>query len=235
MDSAPLADANLTGANLTNADLFRATLANANLTEANLTNANLYASTLTNADLTGANLRNALLDRATGLKSAKFSAGSVFNQWTVFPASFSPTAAGLTMAMSTTGDLDANDTLDAADVDVLANRIGGRKFQPWWLRDVAFDMNGDSSIDLEDHRVWVKDIKHTWFGDADLDGEFNSDDFVQAFQAGKYERAGWMDGTTQVKPPAGPKATGTATASLAATTSSPPSRMAATNRDRGRM
>ena len=46
-------------------------------------------------------------------------------------------------------------------------------------------MNGDSSIDLDDHRAWVKDIKHTWFGDANLNGEFNSADFVQVFQAGK--------------------------------------------------
>ena len=48
-----------------------------------------------------------------------------------------------------------------------------------------------------DHRVWVKDLKRTWFGDADLDGEFNSNDFVQVFKAGTYEtdsEAGWSEG-----------------------------------------
>ena len=56
---------------------------------------------------------------------------------------------------------------------------------------------GNSVIDQDDHRVWVKDLKNAWYGDADLSGAFNSGDFVQAFQAGKYETtksAGWSDG-----------------------------------------
>ena len=98
------------------------------------------------------------------------------------------------MVMSPTGDLDADDASTADDVDMLANRIGGR----WnrncrWLPDAAFDMNGDGRVTVEDHRAWVKDLKHTWFGDADLNGEFNSGDFVQVFQAGKYEQ-GWIEG-----------------------------------------
>ncbi len=60
---------------------------------------------------------------------------------------------------------------------------------PWWLPDAIFDVNSDSIVDLEDHRVWVKDLKYTWFGDADLNGEFDSLDFVQVFAAGKYETA----------------------------------------------
>ena len=35
--------------------------------------------------------------------------------------------------------------------------------------------------------IWVKDHAKTWVGDADLDGEFNSGDFVVVFTAGKYE------------------------------------------------
>ena len=53
-------------------------------------------------------------------------------------------------------------------------------------------MNGDGGVSAEDHRSWVKDLKHTWFGDADLNNEFNSNDFVRVFQAGKYEQ-GWLD------------------------------------------
>jgi hypothetical protein len=55
-----------------------------------------------------------------------------------------------------------------------------------------FDLNGDGGIDLEDHRIWVKEWKNTWYGDANLDDEFNSSDFVQVFAAGKYE-TGWVD------------------------------------------
>ena len=59
---------------------------------------------------------------------------AVYNQWTVFPADFDPAAAGLTLVMSPTGDLDADDAFDAADVDMLANKIDGRWIQMWWLR-----------------------------------------------------------------------------------------------------
>ena len=60
-----------------------------------------------------------------------------------------------------------------------------------------FDLNSDETIDTEDHRIWVGVLKHTWFGDADLDGQFNSGDVVQVFIAGKYETdaaAGWSEG-----------------------------------------
>ena len=96
-----------------------------------------------------------------------------------------------------------------------------------WLPDAAFDLNSDSSVTLEDHRVWVKDLKHTWFGDADLNGEFNSNDFVQVFQAGKYENG-------QVRRLVRRRLERRRHSSTA-TTSSSPSRMAATSRDRGRM
>ena len=94
---------------------------------------------------------------------------------------------------SLTGDLDASDALDAADVDMLASQIGNRMIGiAGGCPFAAFDMNGDGGVSEEDHRAWVKDLKRTWFGDADLDGEFNSADFVQVFQTGKYEK-GWLD------------------------------------------
>lgn len=34
---------------------------------------------------------------------------------------------------------------------------------------------------------YVHDVLNTWVGDANLDGEFNSSDFVEVFQAGQYE------------------------------------------------
>ena len=89
------------------------------------------------------------------------------------------------------GDFDLNGLLNAADVDLLTQEIVGQR------HPLLFDLNGDSLVDLVDHQVWVKDLKETWIGDADLNGEFNSSDFVQAFQAGTYETkepAGWSEG-----------------------------------------
>ena len=43
----------------------------------------------------------------------------------------------------------------------------------------------------------MKDLKNTWFGDSNLDGEFNSSDFVEVFTAGKFELnedATWSQG-----------------------------------------
>jgi len=61
---ADLTGANLTDADLTRADLTGANLWDANLTRANLTRANLTGANLTDADLTGANLWDANLTDA---------------------------------------------------------------------------------------------------------------------------------------------------------------------------
>ncbi len=52
---------------------------------------------------------------------------------------------------------------------------------------VHADMDGDGDVDFDDRRLWVRDVQHTFFGDANLDGRFDSADFVQVFQAGEYE------------------------------------------------
>jgi uncharacterized protein YjbI with pentapeptide repeats len=157
------------------------------LTGQDLTNADLRGSTLANADLSGANLRNANLGAGTIVASVGFASSTIYNQWTVFPEGFDPVTFGLTLLPSPKGDFDANDALDADDVDMLAYRIGRRNIQTSLLSDSAFDVNSDGNIDLEDYRVWVKDLKHTWFGDANLDGEFDSDDLIQVLSARKYE------------------------------------------------
>ncbi|MCA9172107.1 MAG: PEP-CTERM sorting domain-containing protein, partial [Planctomycetales bacterium] len=78
---------------------------------------------------------------------------------------------------------------DAGDLDLLAQaQVGG---------DTSFDLTGDSATNFDDRIRWVRDLKHTWIGDANLDGEFNSTDFVSAFTAGKYESGGaatWSEG-----------------------------------------
>ena len=43
----------------------------------------------------------------------------------------------------------------------------------------------------------MHDLKSTWYGDANLDGEFNSSDMVAVLTAGKYEtglEANWAEG-----------------------------------------
>ena len=64
LSRADLSDANLRGANLRGADLSRADLSDANLSDANLRGADLSRADLSDANLRGANLRGANLSRA---------------------------------------------------------------------------------------------------------------------------------------------------------------------------
>lgn len=49
------------------------------------------------------------------------------------------------------------------------------------------DLNNDGVIDFEDRVIWVEDVQNTHFGDSNLDGVFDSRDFVTVFTAGEYE------------------------------------------------
>lgn len=89
------------------------------------------------------------------------------------------------------GDFDGNGTLDAADIDLLSLAVGGD--------DDRFDLNDDGSVNDEDRRVWVEELKSTWFGDSNLDGEFGTADLVAVFSVGQYEdgvpaNSGWASG-----------------------------------------
>ena len=95
----------------------------------------------------------------------------------------------LTLALP--GDFDNDGVLTAADIDRLSTAIRDSS------TDSAFDLTGDGTVDLADHSRWVTDLKHTWTGDANLDGEFNSGDLILVFQAARYEvgeNAGWSEG-----------------------------------------
>ena len=67
-----------------------------------------------------------------------------------------------------------------ADLDLLAAaiRTGG---------DLSFDLDESGIVDSADRDFWVKTLKRTYIGDSNLNGEFNSGDFVVVFTAGKYE------------------------------------------------
>ena len=52
--------------------------------------------------------------------------------------------------------------------------------------DARFDLNGDGAVNIQDQDQFLEDNK-IWPGDANLDGEFDSGDFVAAFTQGEYE------------------------------------------------
>jgi len=91
------------------------------------------------------------------------------------------------------GDYNLNGALDIEDIDKLTTAIAVA------ANDGMYDLTRDQAVDGRDLDDWVKAIKKTWYGDANLDGEFNSGDFTQVFLAGEYEDAiddnsGWAEG-----------------------------------------
>lgn len=91
------------------------------------------------------------------------------------------------------GDFDGNGQLTAADIDLLSAQVAGG------LNPTAFDLNSDNLVNGGDRDVWVEGLKKTYYGDADLNGVFDSGDFVVVFQQGQYEdgvagNSGWASG-----------------------------------------
>ena len=78
-----------------------------------------------------------------------------------------------------TGDYNENGELDSGDLDLQAAAIVGNLDPP------AYDLNHDGDVSYADRQMWVRDLKRTYIGDANLNGEFNSDDFVQVFCGGQ--------------------------------------------------
>ncbi|MCP4189122.1 MAG: LamG domain-containing protein [Planctomycetaceae bacterium] len=91
------------------------------------------------------------------------------------------------------GDFNGDTLIDAKDIDLLtAEVIAG-------TNDILFDLTGDNLVNYSDRDAWVNDIKNTWYGDSNLDGEFNSTDFVVVFSAAEFEdllenNSGWATG-----------------------------------------
>ncbi|MCA9201322.1 MAG: hypothetical protein KDA87_27465, partial [Planctomycetales bacterium] len=79
------------------------------------------------------------------------------------------------------GDYDLDNQFTDSDIDELTDGIARG------TRRANYDVNHDGVVDLEDRTAWVKEVANTYFGDANLDGEFNSTDLVNVFAAGQYE------------------------------------------------
>lgn len=79
------------------------------------------------------------------------------------------------------GDYNNNGVLDISDIDDLVVQVAAGE------NPIAYDLNNDAMVNIEDIRVWTKDLANTWIGDANLDGQFDSSDLVEVFQTGGYE------------------------------------------------
>lgn len=88
---------------------------------------------------------------------------------------------GTVTILAPSGDFDADGELDVDDIDLLTAAIKEG------TSDVRFDVNADGVVNQADREFWVVDLKNTYFGDADLDGVFDTSDFVKVLQAGEYE------------------------------------------------
>lgn len=102
-------------------------------------------------------------------------------------------AKAVTLRVSLPGDFNSNGILDAADIDQLSAQVRGG------TNPLAYDLNSDRLVNDADRDVWVNSLRKTYFGDANLDGVFDSGDFVVVFQAGQYEdttpgNSGWATG-----------------------------------------
>ena len=106
----------------------------------------------------------------------------------------SKTAAG-TLVASTAygGDLNGDGRVDQEDIQALCLQINSP------IPDLSFDLNGDRTLNHGDLETMIQSLLGTDFGDANLDGEFNSSDLVSVFRAGEYEddiqdNSNWAEG-----------------------------------------
>jgi len=90
-----------------------------------------------------------------------------------------------------TGDFNGNNVLDVGDVDSLSLEIASG------ANNLSHDLTLYGLVAHSDLAVWVEELKNTWFGDANLDGEFNSSDLTDVFTTAKYDLdvdASWAEG-----------------------------------------
>ncbi len=77
------------------------------------------------------------------------------------------------------GDLNNDGMVDASDIDTLCQAIEAG--------ESSADLDGDGVVDNRDLTFFVHNVIGTSIGDANLDGIFNSADFVFVLTVGEYE------------------------------------------------
>lgn len=83
--------------------------------------------------------------------------------------------------MGVGGDVNRDLRMDGADANAIMSAVRSG------IQDPRFNFTTDTIIDWADVTAWVHRAAKTTFGDANLDGRFESGDLVQVFQAGTYE------------------------------------------------
>ena len=78
-------------------------------------------------------------------------------------------------------DFNDDQSVNAGDVDLLCSAIAGGS------GDTTFDLNDDNVVNLGDMRYLIEMVMQTNFGDANLDGRFDTRDLIQIFSAAEYE------------------------------------------------
>ena len=96
-------------------------------------------------------------------------------------------------AISPRGDFDRDGQITADDLDALCEQIHEQ------THDSRFDLDASGHVDRNDLVYLVERVFETVFGDANLDGVFNSADLVHVFQRGEFEdgidgNSTWADG-----------------------------------------
>ncbi len=79
------------------------------------------------------------------------------------------------------GDFNVDYQLTTEDIDLLTSAVVSGEYDPF------YDLDQNRLLEPEDRRIWVEELKRTYFGDSDLNGRFTSNDFVAVFIEGKYE------------------------------------------------
>ncbi len=78
------------------------------------------------------------------------------------------------------GDVNGDGRLSVLDLDAMCLAL----HQPWF--DARYDVNGDIKVNGDDFDRLLT-ILGSKYGDANLDGSFDSADLIQVFQAGQYD------------------------------------------------
>jgi len=91
------------------------------------------------------------------------------------------------------GDFDESGDLNASDMDALSLAIRDGRTEARW------DLNDDQTVNHLDRTFWIRTLRGSTYGDANLDGLFDSGDLLAVFQAGSYQdaipnNAGWIQG-----------------------------------------
>jgi hypothetical protein len=79
------------------------------------------------------------------------------------------------------GDYDGDGLLTILDLDRLLIALYEQSQQ------AEFDLDHSGVVDTGDRDVWVHTLAEMHYGDANLDGQFDSYDLVLIFQSGEYE------------------------------------------------